>query len=858
MFWFISLLIIAVALAFLRASLVRTFTVLGVWLVLTTLFGEPGWFGGMTLWLIYGAAAAVLLREDLRSRFLVGPAFNAMRDMLPTISDTERAALEAGSVSWDGDLFSGTPDLGKLFVMPMPKLSAREKQFLDGPVEEFVGQLDGWTVSQTDADIPAASWDFLKKNKFFGMIIPEQYGGLGFSALAHSEVLARIGSHPAGTVASSIVAVPNSLGPAELLLHYGTDEQKNHYLPRLAVGQEIPCFALTSPWAGSDAASIPDTGIVCKGQWEGKEVLGMRLTWDKRYITLAPVATVLGLAVKLRDPQHLLGNGEDIGITCCLIPTSTPGVEIGRRHWPIAAPFMNGPTSGTDVFVPLDYIIGGPKQAGRGWTMLMECLSVGRAISLPSGSTGAINGLTRLTGAYAAVREQFGLPIGQFEGVGEALARIGTRCYAANAVRWMTASLVDMGERPSVPSAIAKFSCTHMCQQAAIDSMDIHAGKAVMVGPSNPIAGVYMASPVSITVEGANILTRSLMIFGQGAMRCHPHVRAEIEAIADGAQERFGNALLQHIGHVGTAKTRSLVLGLLPMLAPLPERGAVHRHEMRQLCRYSANLAFLTEICFVVLGGKLKFAEGISGRMADVFSQLYIVSCAMKRFEDDGRPPDDLPLLRGVCQMAFRIIEDALDGVLRNLPGRLIPLAARLIIFPLGRRAGGIDDNTSKAVADLLLEPGPARDRLTASCFTPRDDSAVAVFDKAMVAQIETSGLRARIAKALRAGQVNEAPPAELITQAIDANIVSQEDGLRLREAQTLIDALIRVDDFAPTALASAPPPTSKAAPRKTASRTRSKAGSGESTAKTTRPAKAPRKPAAKPAATRRKTDNKE
>ncbi len=819
MFWFLTFLILALALAFWRATLVRAVTVIGIWLLLLTLFGEPGWFGGPLLWALYGGIAAVLLREDLRDRFLVGPAFRAMQQMLPTISETERTALEAGTVAWDGELFAGTPDFGKLFAMPMPRLSTKEQAFLDGPVEKFLNMLDGWKVNQVEADLPAAAWEHLKKERFFGMIIPERFGGLGFSALAHSEVLARVGSHPAGMVASSIVAVPNSLGPAELLLKYGTEEQQQHYLPRLAVGEEIPCFALTSPWAGSDAASIPDRGLVCKGEWEGEQVLGMRLTWDKRYITLAPVATVLGLAVRLHDPEQLLGNETDLGITCCLIPVSTPGVNIGRRHWPVAAPFMNGPTSGEDVFVPLDMIIGGRDMAGQGWRMLMECLSVGRAISLPSGSTGTINAMARHTGAYAAVRQQFGLPVGQFEGVGEALAEIGRRCYAANAVRWMTASLVDMGEKPSVPSAIAKYSCTTMSRQCAIDAMDVHAGKAVMMGPSNPIANAYMAAPVSITVEGANILTRSLMIFGQGALRCHPHVREEIDAIAEGSQQRFGEALMAHLGHVATAKSRSFVLGLAPWLAPVPERGAVHGREMAQMVRYSANLAFLTEVCFATLGGKLKFAESISGRLADIFSQLYIASCALKRFEDDGQPADDLPLLRAVCAQAARDIEDAMDGVLRNLPNRFIAFAARLIVLPLGRRAGGVDDATRRAVSELLQEPGPARDRLTASCYTPAAKSPVAVFDAALHATLETQALQRRLAKAVRDGRLDEAPPAALIEQAAQADILSAQEANTLREAQALIEQLIRVDDFASKDMALKPAAKRKAAPRKPAAR---------------------------------------
>ncbi|MGB1556351.1 MAG: acyl-CoA dehydrogenase, partial [Oceanococcaceae bacterium] len=568
---------------------------------------------------------------------------------------------------------------------------------------------------------------------------------------------------------------------------------------------EIPCFALTSPWAGSDAASIPDTGVICKGQWEGKEVLGMKLSWDKRYITLAPVATVLGLAVKLRDPEQLLGHQTELGISCCLIPVKTPGVQIGRRHWPVAAPFQNGPTSGSDVFVPLDMLIGGPKMAGQGWRMLMECLSVGRAISLPSGATGTINGLARLTGAYAAVRHQFGMPVGQFEGVAEALARIGSRCYAANAVRWMTASAVDQGEKPSVPSAIAKAACTRMSRDSAIDSMDIHAGKAVMMGPSNPIAAAYMSAPVSITVEGANILTRSLMIFGQGAMRCHPYVRAEIEAIADGAQERFGEALLAHIGHGLTAASRSLVLGLLPWLAPIPERGSVHAKELRQMGRYSANLALLTEFCFASLGGRLKFAESISGRLADVVSQLYIASCALKRFEDDGQPNDDLPLLRSVCAQSAREIEDAMDGVIRHLPHGGLRLLARALIFPLGRRAGGMDDRTAQAVAELLMEPSPTRDRLTASCWTPPAKSPVAVYEAALHAHLDSLPLQRRVARALRDRQLQEAAPEALTDAAAAADILAPHEADSLRKAQKIIANLIRVDDFSSAEMQQAP-----------------------------------------------------
>jgi acyl-CoA dehydrogenase len=480
------------------------------------------------------------------------------------MSDTEREALEAGSVWWDGELFSGMPDWDRLVSFPAPKLSDEEQAFLDGPCEELCRMLDDWDIAFRRADMPPQVWKFIKKHRFFAMIIPKKYGGLEFSAYANAMVIAKLASR--STTASSTVGVPNSLGPAELLLHYGTEEQKNHYLPGLASGDEIPCFALTSPQAGSDAAALIDSGVVCKGTWEGEEIIGIRLNWDKRYITLAPVATVLGLAFKLYDPDHLIGDIVDYGITAALIPTDTPGVVVGRRHSPLTIPFQNGPTSGKDVFVPVDYIIGGTSMAGKGWKMLVELLSVGRAITLPSSAAGGSQAASYAAGAYTRIRRQFNLPIAKFDGVGEALARIAGNTYIMNAAISVTSGAIDQGEKPAVPSAILKYHCTELGRKVANDTMDVHGGKAIMLGPNNYAGRGFMATPIAITVEGANILTRSLIIFGQGAMRCHPFVLRELQAAQDENRERglteFDDALFSHIGYAISNLARSFFLAL--------------------------------------------------------------------------------------------------------------------------------------------------------------------------------------------------------------------------------------------------------------------------------------------------------
>lgn len=612
-----------------RMSLVKSVSLLTAAMLVLTITSSVGVIG----WTLYVLAIAVFAVSGIRQSLISRKALALFKTVLPAMSQTEKEALDAGTVWWEAELFKGKPEWEKLHAIQAPKLSAEEQAFLDGPVNEVCAMVSDFQVTHELADLPPEVWQYLKDNKFFAMIIKKKYGGLEFSAYAQSLVLQKLTG--VSGVLSSTVGVPNSLGPGELLQHYGTEDQKNYYLPRLAEGKEIPCFALTSPEAGSDAGSIPDYGVVCKGEWEGKEVLGMRLTWNKRYITLAPVATVLGLAFKLRDPEGLLGDKEDLGITCALIPTDVKGVEIGNRHFPLNVPFQNGPTRGKDIFVPIDFIIGGEKMAGQGWRMLVECLSVGRGITLPSNSTGGIKSAAMATGAYSRIRRQFKQPIGHMEGVEEPLARLGGNAYVMDAASNLTVAGIDLGEKPSVISAIVKYHCTHRGQQSIIDAMDIVGGKGICLGPSNFLARGYQGSPIAVTVEGANILTRSMIIFGQGAIRCHPYVLEEMNAAyseASDAVEKFDKALAGHVSFTMSNLVRSIWFGLSDGLgSSAPTKDATKRY-YQQLNRYSANLALLSDISMAVLGGSLKRKERLSARLGDILSQLYLSSATLKTF----------------------------------------------------------------------------------------------------------------------------------------------------------------------------------------------------------------------------------
>src|SRR5687768_10919011 len=760
-------------------------------------------FGAVTnviLASLFLVLAAVLNIPALRRKIISNRVLAIYRSILPDMSQTEKEAIDAGTVWWDADLFSGKPDWNKLLATPAPRLSAEEQAFLDGPVEELCAMCNDWEITHERLDLPPHVWQFIKDKGFLGMIIPKQYGGLGFSALAHSAVVMKLATR--SSTAAISVMVPNSLGPGELLLHYGTEQQKIHYLPRLAKGLEVPCFALTSPEAGSDAAAIPDFGVVCKGTWQGREVLGMRVTWDKRYITLGPVATLLGLAFRLYDPDHLLGAKEDLGITCALLPTNTPGVNIGRRHLPLNAAFQNGPNSGKEVFMPLDWIIGGPEYAGKGWMMLMSCLAAGRAISLPTSSVGGVKALTRYTGAYARVRSQFKTPIGKLEGVEEALGRIAAHCYMMDATRVMTAGAVDLGEKPAVLSAIAKYHMTEGARRCVNDAMDIHGGKGICLGPNNWLGRGYQIAPVAITVEGANILTRTLIIFGQGAIRCHPYVLREMRAAKEmtgaEASREFDDAFTSHIGHVLRNGMRAFVYGLSQAaFAPVPNNCSKEtKHYYRHVSRLSAAFAYLADISMMAMGGALKRKEKISGRLGDVLSMMYIVSAMLKRYEDQGRIQEDLPLLRWAVRDALYDAQQAIDGILSNFPIKPLARWLRFVIFPLGMSFRPPLDSRNKDSARIALEPGAARDRLTAGMYLPKGDDATGILEQAFLATIACEPIDEKLRKAVKKGKIVSRPGADLGLIGKESNIITADEYAQWSRKEALRKQVIKVDDF--------------------------------------------------------------
>jgi len=746
---------------------------------------------------LLAACGVVLTVAPLRRLLVSRLVLRWYRGQLPAMSQTEREAIDAGTVWWDGDLFSGRPDWNKLLAVPRPRVTAEEQSFLDNETEQLCAMVNDWETTQIYQDLPPQAWQFIKDKGFLGMIIPKRYGGKEFSATLHSQVIQKLASR-CGAAAVHVM-VPNSLGPAELLLHYGTEEQKNHYLPRLAKGLEIPCFGLTNPHAGSDAAAIPDFGVVCKGVWEGREVLGMRVTWEKRYITLGPISTLLGLAIRLHDPDHLLGDKEDIGITCALVPSHTPGVNIGRRHNPLNAVFQNGPNWGKDVFMPLDWIIGGPKMAGQGWRMLMECLAAGRSISLPSSGTGYAKLAARATGAYARVRSQFKTAIGKFEGIEEPLARIGANLYMMDAARAMTAGAVDLGEKPSVVSAIVKYHLTERGRIIVNDAMDILGGKGICLGPNNFMGRSYQQLPIAITVEGANILTRNLIVFGQGAIRCHPYVLKEMQAARDGDLAAFDAAFFGHAWHVVANEVRTFVMAVTGSRFVSVPRGAAPqvRRYYQHLTRMSSALAYAADISMLALGGSLKRRERISARLGDVLSMLYLASATLKRFEDEGRQEGDLPLVHWSVQDALARAAEALHGVLANFPMRWIGAILRLAIFPLGRRFAPPADALGHEVARLLIAPSAVRDRLCAGIYLPKAESdPLGCLEAALDAAIRAEAVEAKIRAAQKSGTISGRGAEELTQAALAAKLIGGEELSLLKRAAQLRDEVIRVDHF--------------------------------------------------------------
>ena len=798
--WFLLFAGGGIYLAYNRINLLAATAASGAALAAYLLFGTAPLIWKLVL-IVPFVPLVIANMDNYRRERITRPALRIYREMLPSMSDTEREALEAGSVWWDGELFSGMPDWDRLMSFPAPELSDEEQAFIDGPCEELCRMLDDWDISHERADMPAEVWDFIKKNRFFAMIIPKHYGGLEFSAYANAMVIAKLASR--STVASSTVGVPNSLGPAELLLHYGTDEQKDHYLPGLASGDEIPCFALTSPQAGSDAAALIDTGIVCKDTWNGKKIVGIRLNWDKRYITLAPVATVLGLAFKLSDPDHLIGDKDDYGITAALIPTDIPGVTVGRRHHPLNIPFQNGPTSGKDVFVPLDYIIGGQEMAGKGWKMLVELLSVGRAITLPSSAAGGSQAASWSAGAYTQLRKQFGVPVAKFDGVGEALARIAGHTYIMNAAVTVTSGAIDQGEKPAVPSAILKYHCTEFGRKVANDTMDVHGGKAIMLGPRNYVGRGYMATPIAITVEGANILTRSLIIFGQGAMRCHPFVLRELHAAQDENEERglieFDDALFSHIGYAVSNLARAFFLALThAKFSSVPINTPTRRY-YQNINRYSAAFALASDFAMLTLGGKLKIKELLSARLGDVLSSMYLASTVLKHFENQGRRATDLPLVEWSVRTLMYNAQEQLHSFLRNFPNRPVAFLLRWFIFPRGRTYSAPSDALGRKLVDLVTKSGEGRDRLSKQAYTTAEPgNPLGLLQEALLLSEALAPLEQKLKQAHKEGLIKSEYIGHQIDEAELAEVINDSEASRMREYQQKVLDLLAVDDFAP------------------------------------------------------------
>ncbi len=799
LFWLVVFLGVPLGLLYRRTELRLSTAVLGAVLVAYTLWGDAGFFRMAILWAVF-AAFALLNVETLRRERISAPILGILRKQLPTLSATERAALEAGTVWWEGQLFSGIPDWQVLAELPPPTLTEEEQAFLDGPTEELCRMAHEWEIVHTLQDMPPEVWAFIREQGFFSLIIPKEYGGKGFSPLATATILAKLASR-CSTVATT-VGVPNSLGPAELLLHYGTEAQKQRWLPGLASAEEVPCFALTSPQAGSDATSIVDSGVVCRGEFDGEEIIGIRLNWNKRYITLAPVATVLGLAFKLYDPEHLIGDRDEYGITAALVPTNLPGVEIGRRHLPIAIPFQNGPTRGTDVFVPVDDIIGGREMAGEGWRMLVELLSAGRGIVLPSNAVGGAMAATYATGAYARIRRQFNQPIGNFHGVGEALARMTGYTFIMKAASRVTCAALNAGENPSVPTAILKYHNTEMARRVVNDAMDVHGGKAVMRGPSNYLATGYESVPISITVEGANILTRNLIIFGQGAIRCHPYVLGEMEAAADEdpAQglETFDRLVFGHIGYTLSNGLRAFVSGLSHgRLTKAPERGPAARY-YQHINRFSAAFALACDAAMITVGGQLKRKEQLSARLGDVLSYLFLASMVLKHHADAGRPADDLPLVEWSCRTLMYSAQEQLDGLLRNLPNRWAARLVRILVFPLGKTYSPPADRLDQELAELVTHPTAVRNRLCEGIYWAREeDNPLGLLQDALELSEQVKPLELKVTEARRAGQISRSDTPGQIDEAEQQGILTASEAAELRKFDEAVTNLLAVDEFA-------------------------------------------------------------
>jgi acyl-CoA dehydrogenase len=745
---------------------------------------------------------ALLAIPSLRRAVLVAPLFRKIKGVLPRVSATEQEALNAGTIGFDAELFSGQPNWEKLRAVPPIILTEEEKAFLDGPVTELCRRVDDWAIRHNEKAIPEDIWAFVKEHGFLGMLISKEHGGLGFSPQAQSLVLGKIASRSPDVC--TIVMVPNSLGPGELIEKYGTPEQKDYYLPRLAKGLEVPCFSLTGPTSGSDAATMRDVGYVTHDRYQGKEVVGIRLSWEKRYITLGPNATLVGLAFHLFDRENILGRGEDVGITVALVPATHPGVSIGRRHLPSGTAFPNGPNWGKDVFIPLDWVIGGEKMVGQGWRMLMECLAAGRSISLPSTSAAGAKSLLRNTSAYARIRKQFDLPIGKMEGLEEPLARMVEVAYVNEAARGVTASMVGRGEKPSVISAIMKYQTTERMRRSLNDAMDLHGGRAVCDGPTNYLQSAYQMMPVGITVEGANILTRSLITFAQGALRSHPYLYQEIQACQDADEERglalfdaaFSNHVSFSLSSMFGAIFHNLTFGLF---AHVPEKAYGTAEWYRQLWRAARSFAFVADLTVAVLGGALKTKQKLTGRLADALSELYLLCCVLKRYEDDGKPANDRFIVALAARNGLYRFQEAMRGTIDNFPVAPVRWLMRAVVFPFGARYRPAPDWLGHKVVELVLNPGEVRDRLTRFIYVTHDvNDPVGLLEAALVKVVAAEPAEKKLDRAVRTGHVRRVHGTDWIGDAAKQGIISDSEAQLLREVEQLRARVIAVDHFDP------------------------------------------------------------
>ena len=798
--WFFSILIVTAVLFYHRISVHKSSIVLGISIVGSWLFGLVGFLGCIFALAIFGGVAFMLHSKPLRQEYFTQKIYKVLKKGLPKISATEKEALEAGSIWWDGELFSGNPNWHKLLKYPKPQLTNEEKAFINGPVETLCKMVNEWEIINKK-DLPKEAWDFIKKNKFFGLIIPKQYGGLEFSALAHSEILAKLAG--TSTTVASTVAVPNSLGPAELIMHYGTHSQKEYYLPKLAIGEEIPCFGLTGTTAGSDATSIPDTGVVCYQEFENEKQLGILLNFNKRYITLAPIATVIGIAFKLYDPDNILNGQKDLGITCALVPRNTKGVKIGNRHMPLMTPFQNGPIIGENVFIPMDWIIGGQEQIGKGWKMLVECLSCGRGISLPSTASGKIKVGLAATSAYARIRRQFKQPIGFFEGIEEPLAQIVANSFISEAGRKITAVSIDNGEKPAILGAIVKYDITGRAQRSAINAMDIHGGKGIILGPKNYLAESYINSPIAITVEGANILTRSLIVFGQGAVRAHPFITKELAAleIEDEAKSlsELDDTLMKHIGFSVSNAMRSIFFSISKgflIKKPVSDKSA----RLYQLTTWaSSSFAFMADFCLLTLGGKLKFKEKLSGRLADMLASLYLSSCCLKIYKDSNFTEEEFDILQYSVESLLAEFWYKAQLVIDNMPNIWLKWTLRLTVMPFGAGVKAPSDKLSKKVAKKVLEPNASRDKLIDGAYlSANENNLIGQLEQALKQVIAAEPIEKRIYKAVKEDYLEGDNIFELIKNALKSELITDTEAMIVKQAEELRAEIIAVDEFSP------------------------------------------------------------